>query len=51
LLDEPTASLSKESKELLWNLIDKGFKGKTIIMSTHDDFLIKLATRKVKIGA
>jgi ABC-type bacteriocin/lantibiotic exporter with double-glycine peptidase domain len=51
LLDEPTASLSKESKELLWNLIDKGFKGKTIIMSSHDDFLIKLATRKVKIGA
>ncbi len=51
LLDEPTASLSKESKELLWNLINKGFKGKTIIMSSHDDFLIKLATRKIKIGA
>ena len=49
LLDEPTASLSKESKEILWNLIKEVFKDKTIIMSTHDDFLIKLATRKVKL--
>jgi ABC-type bacteriocin/lantibiotic exporter with double-glycine peptidase domain len=49
LLDEPTASLSKESKETLWNLIKEVFKDKTIIMSTHDDFLIKLATRKVKL--
>ena len=49
LLDEPTASLSKESKETLWNLIKEVFKNKTIIMSTHDDFLIKLATRKVKL--
>ncbi len=51
LLDEPTASLSKESKEILWNLIDQGFKGKTIIMSSHDDFLINKSTRKIKIGA
>ncbi len=49
LLDEPTASLSKESKETLWNLIKEVFKDKTIIMSTHDDFLIKLATRKIKL--
>ena len=50
LLDEPTASLSKQSKKMLWNLIEKGFKGKTIIMSSHDEFLINLSTRKVKIG-
>jgi len=50
LLDEPTASLSKESKEILWNLIEQGFKGKTIIMSSHDDFLINKSTRKIKIG-
>jgi ABC-type multidrug transport system fused ATPase/permease subunit len=49
LLDEPTASLSKESKEKLWNLIQKGFGKKTIIMASHDDFLIKMANRKVKI--
>jgi ABC-type multidrug transport system fused ATPase/permease subunit len=49
LLDEPTASLSKESKEKLWNLIQKGFGKKTIIMASHDDFLIKMATRKVKV--
>jgi ABC-type multidrug transport system fused ATPase/permease subunit len=51
LLDEPTASLSKESKEILWNLIEQGFKGKTIIMSSHDDFLINKSTRKIRIGA
>jgi ABC-type bacteriocin/lantibiotic exporter with double-glycine peptidase domain len=50
LMDEPTASLSPESKETLWTLIKEGFKGKTIIMSSHDDFLIKLATRKVKMN-
>ena len=50
LMDEPTASLSPESKETLWTLIKEGFKGKTIIMSSHDDFLIKLATRKIKMN-
>jgi ABC-type multidrug transport system fused ATPase/permease subunit len=50
LLDEPTASLSNKSKETLWNLIKKGFEGKTIIMASHDEFLIKMATRKVRLG-
>lgn len=49
LLDEPTASLSKDTKEILLNVIDKAFKGKTIILSSHDDFLIKMATRKIKM--
>ena len=49
LLDEPTASLSTKSKETLWRLIKKGFNGKTIIMASHDDFLIKMATRKIRI--
>jgi ABC-type bacteriocin/lantibiotic exporter with double-glycine peptidase domain len=49
ILDEPTASLSKDTKEILLNVIDKAFKGKTIIMSSHDDFLIKMATRKIKM--
>jgi ATP-binding cassette subfamily C protein LapB len=50
LMDEPTASLSKESKEQLWKLIKEGFSDKTIIMASHDDYLIKLATRKVDIS-
>jgi ABC-type bacteriocin/lantibiotic exporter with double-glycine peptidase domain len=50
LMDEPTASLSKESKEQLWKLIKEGFAGKTIIMASHDEFLIKMATRKVTLG-
>ena len=49
LLDEPTASLSRTSKEKLWSLIQKGFQKKTIIMASHDDFLIKMANRKVKL--
>jgi D-methionine transport system ATP-binding protein len=51
LLDEPTASLSTKSKETLWRLIKKGFNGKTIIMASHDDFLINKSTRKIRIGA
>jgi ABC-type branched-subunit amino acid transport system ATPase component len=50
IMDEPTASLSSESKEQLWKLIKRGFSDKTIIMASHDDFLIKLATRKVSIS-
>jgi len=56
LLDEPTASLNEESKEILWKLIQGAIKEngkdikKTIIMASHDDFLINKATRKVKIN-
>jgi ABC-type multidrug transport system fused ATPase/permease subunit len=49
LFDEPTASLSTKSKETLMKLINKGFAKKTIIMASHDDFLIKMATRKVRM--
>lgn len=49
LLDEPTASLSKESKTTLWELIKKGFGDKTIIVASHDDFLIKMTNRKVRM--
>jgi ATP-binding cassette subfamily B protein len=49
LFDEPTASLSTKSKETLMKLINKGFANKTIIMASHDDFLIKMATRKVRM--
>jgi len=50
LFDEPTASLSTKSKDTLWGLIKKGFANKTIIMASHDDFLINMATRKIRIG-
>ncbi len=49
LLDEPTASLSIESKEILINLINQGFKDKTIIIVSHDPQLINIATRKIKM--
>jgi ABC-type multidrug transport system fused ATPase/permease subunit len=50
LLDEPTASLNTESKERLWKLIEKGFKDKTIIVASHDDFLINKVRRRIKIN-
>jgi ABC-type multidrug transport system fused ATPase/permease subunit len=49
LLDEPTASLSVESKEILMNLINEGFKGKTIIIVSHDPQLISISNRKIKM--
>ncbi|TFG02017.1 MAG: ABC transporter ATP-binding protein [Promethearchaeota archaeon] len=46
LADEPTANLDKESSEIIRDLFkDMKDLGKTIIIATHDDFLIELADR------
>ncbi len=46
LADEPTANLDKKSAEIIRDIF-KGLKalGKTIIIVTHDDYLIELADR------
>lgn len=42
IIDEPTASLDKENKEIILNLLQKLKKdNKYIIITTHDDFLIE----------
>ena len=42
IIDEPTASLDQENKEIILNLLQKLKKdNKYIIITTHDDFLIE----------
>ncbi|MFX0071244.1 MAG: ABC transporter ATP-binding protein [Candidatus Hermodarchaeota archaeon] len=46
LADEPTANLDKKSSEIIRDLFrDLKAFGKTIIVATHDDYLIDLADR------
>lgn len=47
ILDEPTASLDEKTKTLLITLYDHFMKNKTIIMVTHDQTLMKYASRMV----
>jgi len=46
LADEPTANLDKKSAEIIRDIFkDLKALGKTIIIVTHDDYLIELADR------
>ena len=49
LMDEPTASLDQKSKDLLFKMLDMVMskKDKTVIMITHDPYLLKKANRKI----
>lgn len=49
LLDEPTASIDAETKELVQKLIEHAMEGRTVIGVTHDPFLHKLATRIITL--
>jgi len=50
LLDEPTASLDKETKDLFINLMNTMMKDKTIIIITHDQYLLDFVTRVVDMN-
>ena len=45
ILDEPTASLDKETKDLFVHLMNTMLKDKTIVIITHDQYLLKFVTR------
>ena len=45
ILDEPTASLDKETKDLFVYLMNTMLKDKTIVIITHDQYLLKFVTR------
>lgn len=49
VLDEPTASIDDKTKEVLHNMLDTIMKNKTVLMVTHDPFLVKISTRIVKL--
>lgn len=51
LLDEPTSSLDKESKAVVIDVLTELKKErKTIVVATHDDDVVKICERMVKIG-
>lgn len=49
IMDEPTASLDKISKETLKSVINVTMKNKTVIIVTHDNELLKIAERKIYV--
>ena len=49
VLDEPTANLDMANKILLLDIIDQLFKGKTLIIASHDHEVIKRMDRKIEI--
>ena len=50
LMDEPTASMDNDNKNVLMNVFDKMMNGKTVIMITHDDYLLKYADIQINVG-
>ena len=45
ILDEPTASLDENSKNIIYRMLTDIMKDRTIIMVTHDEYLMKRADR------
>lgn len=50
LMDEPTASMDKETKDILLKLLKVMMKGKTVVIVTHDDYLLDFVDRKMQIN-
>jgi ABC-type multidrug transport system fused ATPase/permease subunit len=51
ILDEPTSAIDKENKENILNAITELSKNSTLIIITHDDDLLRLVDRIIKIDA
>lgn len=49
ILDEPTSSLDKESKEHVIKFINKYSKNRILIIVTHDDSILKYVNRVIKL--
>ena len=49
LMDEITSSLDKKTKEKLFGVLLHLFHGKTVLMATHDQDMLPLATRIVRL--
>lgn len=45
LMDEPTASIDEHTKDIVRKLLTKIMEGRTVIMVTHDPYLVKFANR------
>lgn len=51
ILDEPTASLDTDKKTSMMKILDTIFKDKTVIIISHDDFVIKRVEKVIKLKA
>ncbi len=49
IMDEPTASLDKKTKDLFLDIMKHMFKDSTIIMVTHDTYILQFATRTFRM--
>ena len=49
IMDEPTASIDHETKDLFKTIINEYMKEKTIIIVTHDNELKDIAERIIKV--
>ena len=49
ILDEPTASIDEKTKVVLHNMLNTLMTNKTVIMVTHDPFLVDIATRTISM--
>ncbi len=49
LMDEPTASIDETTKVIVHNLLTVLMKDKTVIMVTHDPFLLKFTNRTIEM--
>lgn len=47
VMDEPTASMDKDTKDLMFAILKEMMKNRTVIMVTHDPYLIQFCTRKI----
>jgi ABC-type multidrug transport system fused ATPase/permease subunit len=50
LMDEPTASIDEKTKHIIYDIIGRVIKTKTVVMITHDEFLLKYADRVVTMS-
>lgn len=51
LLDEPTSYLDRETKKIVFKLLNEWHGKKTVIIATHDIDIIRLCDMSVKVGS
>ena len=49
IMDEPTSAVDDETKGTIHFLLEKVMQGKTVIMITHDPYLLKFANRVITL--
>jgi ATP-binding cassette subfamily B protein AbcA/BmrA len=49
IMDEPTSAVDDETKGIIHFLLEKVMQGKTVIMITHDPYLLKFANRVITL--